>query len=210
LLPSLDINASFAHNGLAGEPNAVQFPPPRLTPPRSVDPFFIGGYGRVLEQLFHRNFPDYAVGFQLNIPIRNRSARADMILDTISLRQNELNQQRQINQLRVDIQNAVIALRQARARHDAAIKERVLQEQTLDAEQKKYQLGASTAFFVIRYQRDLAQAQSAEVAARASYAKARVDLSRVIGETLIVNNIEVVEAMAGQVSRPPSALPPDK
>ena len=83
-----------------------------------------------------------------------------------------------------------------------------MQEQTLDAEQKKYALGASTVFFVIQYQRDLAQAQSNEVAAMAQYAKARVDLERVTGQTLEANNISVAEAFTGQLTKPPTPLPP--
>jgi len=206
LLPSLDLQATVQNNALAGNVNRV--PLRGVVIPRSVDPFFVGGFGSTLEQLFRRNFPDYAIGFQLNIPLRNRSAQADMILDQLSIRQAELNEQKLLNQLRVDIQNAVVALTQARARYEAAVKERILQEQTLDAEQKKYALGASTVFFVIQYQRDLAQAQSNEVAALSSYAKSQTDLYRVTGETLEVNNVEVEEAMSGRVSRPPATLPP--
>jgi outer membrane protein TolC len=205
LLPSLDLQASFQNNGLSGQVNSL---PVRGGFMRQVDPFFLGGFGSVLEQVIRRNFPDYSVGFQLNIPIKNRSAQADMILDQLSIRQSELNQQKQINQVRVDVQNAMVALTQARARYQAAVKEKILQEQTLDAEQKKYALGASTVFFVIQYQRDLAQAQSNEVAAQAAYAKARNDLERVTAETLEVHNIEIAEAMAGNVSRAPAVLPP--
>lgn len=209
LLPSLDVQMSLQNNGLAGTGNMLPLPGGRPPIPDRVDPFFVGNYGRVLGQLFRRNFPDYSVGFQLNIPIRNRSAQADMTLDTLSLRQSELQQQKQLNQLRVDISNAMIALQQARARFTAAQKERVLQEQTLEAEQKKYALGASTVFFVIQYQRDLAQAQANEVVALGSYAKAEVELQRVMGLTLKNNNINLTEAMAGKVSQGPSALPPE-
>ena len=62
---------------------------------------------------------------------------------------------------------------------------------------------------MIQYQRDLAQAQSNVVAALSSYAKARVELDRVTGQTIKVNEIDVVEAMAGRVSRGPDALPPE-
>jgi outer membrane protein TolC len=205
LLPSLEVQGSLQNSGLAGDVNQLLL---RGRPvPRQVDSFFIGGYGTTLGQLFRRNFPDYAIGFQLNIPLKNRSAQADMIIDQLNLRQAELNEQRQLNQTRVDVQNAVIALQQARARHQTAIKERVLQEQTLAAEQKKYELGASTVFLIIQYQRDLAQAQSNEVTALAAYAKARTDLDRVAGQTLRVNNIDVVEAMSGRISRPPDPIP---
>jgi len=201
LRPSLDVTGSFNNNGLAGDINSI------LGRPHSPDAYFVGGYGQVLSQLFRRNFPDYSIALQLNVPIRNRSAQADLMLDTLNLRQQELNQQKQLNQLRVDIQNATISLRQARARYQSAVEQTQLQEQTLDAEQKKYALGASTAFFVIQYQNQLAQARSNEVAAQVTYAKAQVELSRVTGNTLKDTNIEVSEAVSGRVSRPPSAIP---
>jgi outer membrane protein TolC len=205
LLPSLDVTASAANNGLAGAVNSLPLLPGQF--PRNPDPYFVGGYGTVLNQLFRRNFPDYSIQFQLSVPIRNRSAQADMIVDTLNIRTAQINQQKQLNQLRVDIQNATIGLRQARARYEAAVKQRSLQEQTLDAEQKKYALGASTAFFVIQYQSQLATAQSSEVAARSAYAKAQVELSRVTGSIIGDNNIQIEEAMSGRVSRPPDAIP---
>lgn len=207
MLPSLDVSATFANNALTGSVNTLGQNLADPIGPRNVDPFFLGGFGNALAQLFRRNFPDYAIGFSLNIPILNRSARADMAIDMLNIRQAELNLQRQINQLRVDVENAVIAIKNARARYEAARKERVLQEQTLDAEQKKYALGASTVFFVIQYQRDLAQAQSNEVAALAQYAKAHVELERILGETLDRYNINIQEAFAGKVSAPPAPLP---
>jgi len=175
--------------------------------PHTFDPFFIGGAGTVLTQLFSRNFPDYGVGFNLNIPLRNRSARADIITDELTLRQQEIGLQRLQNQVRVEVQNAVIGVQQARARYQAATKARVLQEQTVDAEQKKYELGASTIYNVILTQRDLLQAQSNEVAALSAYSKARVEMDRSTGQTLEKNNISLDEAFRGSVSRPPSPVP---
>ena len=208
LLPSLDLQGNLQNNALAGNVNDLLLRGRPL--PRNVDPYFVGGFGTTLSQLFRRNFPDYSFGFTLNVPLRNRSAQADMIIDSLNLRQQELNEQRNLNQLRVDISNAMIALRQARARYETALKEQTLQEQTLDAEQKKYALGASTVYFVIQYQRDLAQAQSNVVAALAAYAKSRVELERVTGQTIKANEIDVVEAMAGRVSRAPDTLPAEK
>jgi outer membrane protein len=146
----------------------------------------------------------------LNVPLRNRTAEADMIRDQLSLRQQEIRQQQQINQVRLDVANAVIAVQQARAGFNTAVKARVLQEQTLDAEQKKYALGASTNFLVIQAQRDLATAQSTEVTARSTYSKAKVQLDQATGRTLDANNIQIEEAMRGRVSRPPATLPPEK
>jgi len=125
----------------------------------------------------------------------------------LNLRQQEIRQQQQTNQVRVDVRNALTAVQQASAAYQAAVKARVLQEQTLDAEQKKYTLGASTIFFVIQAQRDLTQAQSNEVAAESAYAKARVQLNMATGQTLEANNVLIDEAMGGRVSRAPSPLP---
>lgn len=205
LKPSLDAVANLANNGLAGDPSLL--PLPIGSPPRSVTPYFIGGYGTVLSQLFGRNFPDYNVGLQLNIPLRNRAAQADMVLDQITVRQREIGLQQLQNQVRLDVQNALIALQQSRAVHQAANKTRLFREQTLDAEQKKYALGASTIFNVILVQRDLAVAQSAEVSALSTYSKARVQMDVATGQTLTSNQISVGEAFRGSVSRPPSALP---
>lgn len=196
LLPSLDVSLNFQNNGLAGllNPNRL----PNAIPP---DAFFIGGRQDVLGQLFRRNFPDYSLGFQLNIPLRNRAARADMIIEEISLRQQEIRQQQQLNQLKVNVQNAITALRQAEAGVQTAQKSRVLQEQTLDAEQKKFALGATTIFFVIQAQRDLAQASSAEVTALGNYAKAKNNLDQVLGLTLERNSVSIEEAKSGVVAR---------
>ena len=171
------------------------------------NPFFVGGFGSALSQVFSRKFPDYSVAFQLTIPIRNRSAQADYILDELNLRTLELQHQRTANSIRVDVRNALIAVQQATASYQAAVKARELQQQTLEAEQKKYALGASTIFFVITYQRDLATAQSNEVAAQSAYAKAKVQLDSATGETLDRYNISIDEAAKGRVSRAPSALP---
>src|SRR5205823_8545704 len=120
-------------------------------------------YGTVLGQLFRRNFPDYNAGLQVIIPLRNRAAQADMILDQLTVRQREIGIQQLQNQIRVDVQNALIALQQSRATYQAANKTRVFREQTLHAQQKKYALGAATISNVIRTQRDVTAAHSTEV-----------------------------------------------
>jgi outer membrane protein len=98
-------------------------------------------------------------------------------------------------------------LLQARAQYAAASKSRILQEQTLDAEQKKYAVGASTPFLVIQAQRDLATAGGAQVVAEAQYIQARLQLDVATGRALDVYNIEIDEARKGRMSKRPSALP---
>ena len=203
LMPSLDLYANLQNNGLVGAVN----PTTGVLPGAAIDPFYLGGSGRLLSQLFSRNFPNYTLGVGLTIPFRNRAAQADYMLDTLSLRQQELTYQRQINSIRLDVRNALIAVQQAVAAHQASTKARLLAEQTLDAEQKKYALGASTIFFVIQYQRDLAVARSNEVAAQAQYAKAKVQLDVATGDTLDRYNVQIDEAVKGTVARAPGALP---
>ena len=215
LLPSLDAFVDLRNTGLAGDLNTIPAPPIAGTPvssvpitrsPLSVDQFFLGGYGTALKQVLGRNFPDYAAGVTLSIPIRNRQAKEDMVRDQITLRQSEVRLQQQLNQVRVEVENALIGLQQGRARFQTAVKNRVLQEQTLDAEQKKYALGASTIFFVIQAQRDLTSAQAAEVAALSTYAHSRVEIERSTGQTLAAYDVQIDEAVKGVVSRTPSPI----
>lgn len=212
LLPTIDGYVDLRNRGQAGSISAFPIQDPTTgklipRPTDSVNGYFLGGYGTVLGQLLGRNFPDYSAGFQLNIPLRNRAAQADYVNAQLSLRQNELQLQRQINGVRVDVQNALIALQQARARYLAAEKNRALQVQTLDAEQKKYALGASTVFLVIQAQRDLATADSSRVAALSAYARARTQLDLSTGATLEVNHVQIDEAVQGRVAAPPTPIP---
>jgi outer membrane protein TolC len=207
LLPRLDLVAAAQNNGLAGSVNTLPIPDTGAGFVRNANQVFIGNIGSVWSQIFSRNYPDYSIGFQLTVPLRNRAAQADVVRDQLSLRQAELRQRQELNLIRVEVQNALIGLQQSRARYQAAQKSRILQEQNLDAEQKKNALGASTIFFVIQAQRDLAQAQAAEVAALSAYNRAGVALNRATGQILEVHGISIDEAMKGVVSRPPDALP---
>jgi outer membrane protein TolC len=102
---------------------------------------------------------------------------------------------------------AQIGLTQGRAQIEAAIKQRVFEEQSLDAEQKKFALGASTSYLVIQVTRDLVTALSAEVAAKNAYMKARVEMDRCIGQSLMHNNIILEEAAQGALKHPPTPVP---
>jgi len=211
MLPTLSLTGDVRNNALLGSQNSVLGPVSPVTgliqTPPIADPFFLGGYGNVVEQLFRRNYPTYSVGATLNIPLRNRAAQANVETATLNLRQSQLFVQRQINQIRVDVQNGLITVNQARTQYQAAVKTRVLQEQTLDADQKKLALGATTVYQVIQDQRDLTNAAAAEVSAQAAYAAARVQLDVATGLTLASNRVEFDEAKNGHVANAPSALP---
>jgi outer membrane protein TolC len=201
LKPTLQAFAELTNNGLSGDLTALGVLEPGVA-------YLAGGYGNLLAQIARRNYPNYSAGFSLNIPLRNRAAQSDYVTSVLELRQNQLNLQKSTNQVLVDVQNAVIGLQQARARYDAAVKSRELQDQTLAADQRRYTLGAATAFQVIQDQRDLATTQSSEVQAMANYTHARIAFDQALGRTLEVNHVSIDEARTGRISRP-SSLPPD-
>jgi outer membrane protein len=200
LKPSLQAFAELTNNGLSGLASSAALGQPGVS-------YFDGGYGNLLEEIFRRNFPNYSAGVSLNIPLRNRAAQSDYVTSQLEIRQNELNLQKQVNQIRVDVQNAVIGLQQARARYVAATQARILSQQTFEGDKKKYDLGAGTSYQVVQDQRDLASAQSSEVQAMANYTHARIQFDQALGLTMDVNNISMAEAVAGKVSAPPNPLP---
>jgi outer membrane protein len=117
------------------------------------------------------------------------------------VRQNELQLQKEVNQVRVDVKNAVIGLQQARARYETAVSTRVLAQQTLDAETNRFKFGESTIAQVVQTQRDLATSQDAEVQAMANYTHAKIAFDESVGQTLETNGISLEEAAAGRVGR---------
>jgi outer membrane protein TolC len=196
MLPNLQAFAELTNHGLSGPANPLY-----NNCCGAPNDFFIGGTGNALAQLFRRNFPDYSAGLSLNIPFRNRSAQADFVTDQLQMRQNELQLQRTMNQVRVDVKTAVIGLQQARARYETAVDTRKLAEQSLVAEQSRFRYGVSTVAQVIQAQKDLASGQDSEVQAMANYTHARIAFDLAMGRTLDVNHISMEEAMAGQVQR---------
>jgi len=171
------------------------------SPARGLSSFQQGGLGDALDQIFTGRFPTYSVQLSLNVPIRNRPAQADNARAQLEERQTQARLRQLENNIVVEVRNAQIALEQNQARVQAARSSRVLQEQTLDAEQKKYQLGASTIFFVIQAQRDLAAAQSVELRALVDLVKSKVEYERALGRTLEANRISVADAKSGEVPK---------
>ena len=190
LLPEVDLVGILQNNGLAGTLNPLAPNP---------DTSFAGGFGSVLDQLFTRKYPTYGIGVQLTLPIRNRIAEADLARDEIQLRQSQVRLRQLQNQARLEVEDAVIAMRRARASFEAAVKARQYQQESLEAEQMKYEVGASTAFFVIQYESLLAQAKSTEVAAKSAYVKARAALERATGTILEAHQISLEAGIKGRM-----------
>ncbi len=205
LLPTTDFVAWYGTSALAGNPNPLAI----CSGSNAIGCIQPGtvtstGFSNALSSLFGGDFPDYAVGFQVNIPIRNRSAQADQVRSELEYRQAEMRLQQLQNQIRIEVRNAQFALQQNRARVEAAQAAVRLGNQALDAEQKKYALGASTNYQVLQAQRDLSVAESNLVAAMTAYEKSRVELDRVTGATLNTLGIEIADAEKGQVQKMPA------
>src|SRR5437016_1067520 len=218
LLPTATLTAQYSSVGLAG--NQAQFttataagapvvdangnpvpgdflPATRFTPNGVAQ----AGFSDALSSAFHNNFPDYQISLNVQIPIRNRSAQADNQRAILTQRWLEAQLQQMKNAALLDVRNTYIALTQDRAQVDAASKARELQQQTFDAEQKKYQLGASTVYLVIQTQRDLINAQGTELRALANLAEAKANYERAVGRTLEVNRVTIADGKTGEAAR---------
>jgi outer membrane protein len=220
LLPTATLTAQYGTVGLAGNqpikgtPTLVSSGVPIVDSTGAVIPNeFVGaqitpvtgvstaGFGDAMSTLFKNQFPDYQVSLNLQIPIRNRSAQADNQRAILTQRYLEAQLQQLKNAALLDVRNMYIALTQDRAQVEAASKARELQQQTFDAEQKKYQLGASTVYLVIQTQRDLINAQGTELRALANLAEAKANYERAVGRTLEVNRVTIADAKSGEADR---------
>jgi outer membrane protein len=194
--PAVDLVAWYGAYGLAGlENRGYNGPPVGPIPPTGLPDAFTA--------LFKNNSPDYAVGLNVTIPLRNRGAQADQIRSQLEYRQAQLHLQQLQNQIGIEVRNAQFALLQNRSRVEAARKARDLAQQTFDVEQKKKALGASTSNLVLQADRDLAQAESNFVEAMSTYEKSIVELDRATGLTLARAGIEIEEAVRGEVQQLP-------
>jgi len=206
ILPLLVGIASESTVGLAGKPQTAV----SAFGVETSNPYFNGGIGTAVGQVLRRNFPTNRVAAYFQAPLRNDQAQADYAIDQLQLRQSQVQLSKDLNQVAVDVSNYQVAMRQARGRYRAAVQTRTLQEQLLDAEQKKLAGGASTPFNVVQQQRDLVAAQSAEIAALVDFSNARVALDQTLGNTLEVNHVSIGEAQAGKVTRASSLSEPSK
>jgi len=202
LLPVLDAYAFYGASALAGgqNPGALNFNTGKAYPPGS----FPGvSYGTALGNLANSSAPDKGVGVNMTIPIRNRTAQADQARSQMEYRQAQMRLQQLYTQIRIQVINGQYALTNDRAQVAAAQASRDYSAQSLDAEQKKLRLGASTTALVLQQQRTMAAAESTLISATAAYAKDRAALLQLLSNTLDRYSISVTEAASGVVNAPP-------
>jgi outer membrane protein TolC len=192
LLPTLDITAGYTQNGVGGvQTLRAGFGP--TAPIISVTP---GGLGDALGQLIRSQSGGYTLGFNLQIPLTNRAQQAEYAQVSVQRMTTEQNIKALEQQIALEVRNAVTQLEMNRARIETARESRALADEQYAAEQKKFELGASTIRFVLEEQRNLEQMQSNELAAQVNYAKALVDYDRALGMTLKKNNVAIEKTLA--------------
>jgi outer membrane protein TolC len=199
LLPALSLVGFYGGSGLAGPLNPV-YNIPGVPNSSSVPADFSGA----LQNAFNNTAPDYYIGLNLNIPLRNRVAKADQYRSQLEYRQAELRREQLRKQIRIEVRNAQYALEQTSARVDAARKARDLAQRTFEIMQKEQTLGAGSTYQTMTAQRDLAVAELDLVTAMTVYEKAKVELDRAIGSTLEDNGIKIQDAIAGTAVNPGS------
>jgi outer membrane protein len=215
LLPALDLYAYYNGTGLAGDLNpGIGFCAPGQSPfsgcaqPSQVPGQFRSGkpvsYSTALDNLVTSAAPDKGIGLQLSIPIRNRAAQSLQIRSELEYRQAQMRLQQIENQVGIEVRNAQYAVQQNRASVDSARAAVELARQSLDAEQKKYKFGTSTATAVLQFQSQQATAESTLVNATVAYEKSRIELDRATGTLLDHLGVSIDDAARGQVTRMPN------
>jgi outer membrane protein len=202
LLPVVDAYAFYGASQLAGaqNPNAINFATSAPYAPGSFAPI---GYGTAFGDLFASKAPDKGVGVNITIPIRNRVAQADQARSQMEYRQAQMRLQQLYTQIRIQVINGQYALTNDRAQVVAAQASREYSAQSLDAEQKKFKLGASTSALVLQQQRTLAGAENTLISATAAYAKDRAALRQLLSNTLDQYGISITDAATGVVTAAP-------
>ncbi|HLX83547.1 MAG TPA: TolC family protein [Terriglobales bacterium] len=211
LLPSLSLVGFYGGSGLAGPLNPAYNPVLAGPPDMSLPTNFAGALGNA----FNNSSPDYYIGLNLNIPIRNRVAKADQYRSELEYRQAELRREQLKKQIRIEVRNGQYALEQSRARVESARKARDLAERTFEITRKEQDLGAGSSYQTMTAQRDLSVAELDLVTARTIYEKAQVELDRATGATLERNGVLIQDAITGTITSlsqqlmPSSAKPQD-
>ncbi|HEY9128137.1 MAG TPA: TolC family protein, partial [Acidobacteriaceae bacterium] len=158
------------------------------------------GYGGAAQNAFNYSSPEYQVGVQLGIPIRNRIAKADQYRTELEFRQSQLYLEEQKKSVRIEVRNARFALEQQSSRVEAAREARDLAAKTLDIYQKEQKLGAGSNQQTLSAEHDLAVAENALVTAETDYAKARIELQRATGTILDSYGISIESNRKGDAT----------
>ena len=203
LLPTVDAYAFYGGSAVSGSQSQYLNCTALGAFGGSGCPYPAVGYGTAVGHLFDNNAPDKGVGLNVTIPLRNRVAQADQARSQMEYRQAQMRLQQLYTQIRIQVINGQYALTNDRAQVTAAQAAREYATQSLDAEQKKFKLGASTSALVLQQQRNLATAENTLISATAAYAKDRAGLLQLLSNTLDRYGISITDAASGVISAAP-------
>jgi outer membrane protein len=186
LLPSVNIFGEYIASGLGGVQTST-------TTTGTV--VFPGGAGQDLSRVFAGNYSTFEGGINFTLPIRNRAAQADNAQALLNERQQKTQYRQEQNVIFVSVRNALIAMQEDRGSLAAAAEARKLAVQTLEDEQEKYRLGASTSYNVVLRSRDVTTAEGVELRDRINLLEDELKFNQAMGRTLEVNQISLDNAI---------------
>jgi outer membrane protein TolC len=186
----VDFVASIGTTGVAG-PQSVN----PLTGEPLIDPNFIGGIGVANSTLFTGGFTNWSTGFNLQIPLRNRSLDAQLAQLQIQRHQLEMNRTKTEQGIVVQVRNAIEDLETNKQRVETAQVALKLAQEQLDGENKRFLAGMSQNFLVLQRQQDLASAQGTELQALIAYKKSIITLQQAMYNLLGSNDFEIAKTV---------------
>ena len=195
LLPRLSLYGQFIGAGYGGQPNPV-CALGTAECSTTLPPGFPGAF----EDTFNYSSPEYQVGFQLSVTLRNRQAKADQFRAVLDYRQKELSYEQSKKSILLDVRNSAYALQQAQARVTAAQKARDLAQKTFDIAKQEQKLGAMSTYDTLTAEQALAVSESALVVAQDAFERAKVDIDRATGTTLDRMSVSLDDAKSGVVA----------
>ncbi|MBI2835393.1 MAG: TolC family protein [Acidobacteria bacterium] len=192
-LPALDLVGTYGLQGLGGR----QFIRSGSGLGSVVTGSVPGGFADALDNIAGRDYPTWNVSVNVSYPIGMSSADAQYARARVQFNQAQAQIRALELQVATDVSNAALQVESSLKRVESASAARQLAERRLEAEQSKFEVGMSTNFFVVQAQRDLADAQNAELRALLDYRKALVDFERVQETSLSRAGITIVSPTSG-------------
>jgi HAE1 family hydrophobic/amphiphilic exporter-1 len=213
--PQVDLVGSYGIVGLAGDVNSgvtgnpltsstaqlrdrinqlsllSGLPPLPVPPPTAIQENFIGGLGQSFFNLAANRYTNFRVGVQLSLPIRNRTAEAQLGRSLVEGKRIATQREQLEQVIQVDVRNALQSVHTAQSRLRAAAAARSASEQQYTSEQRKFDIGQSTLFLVLERQTALTTARGNELRAQTDLNKAIAELQRATGNALQANNVVV-------------------
>lgn len=184
--PNLSLSGSFQSNGLGGNQLILD----NSSPPVIIS-VLPGGLGNALSQVSNFQFPTYGATLTLSLPIRNRAAEAALGVSEINKKRDLFLERSTFQSIELEARNAVHQLEQAKLSMGAAKIARDLTQKNLEAEQRKYDLGAETIFVLLDTQSQLANAELSLVQAQVSYQLALTAVQHATGELLERYHVQI-------------------